>query len=57
MLILCVDGRIVIRAGDIGNAQAVEKAYMKQFDGATIKFVSSVDGDKLVIDIVQTDTR
>lgn len=44
---------MVIHSEEVGDTQVIEKAYMKQFDGATVKFVSSVDGNKLVIDIAK----
>ncbi|MCK5397153.1 MAG: hypothetical protein KAJ33_02755 [Thermoplasmata archaeon] len=28
---------------------AMEKVYLKQFDGATVKFLSGQEGDRLVI--------
>lgn len=49
----CGDDRIIIRAEETGRVKAIEKAYMKQFDGATVKFVSNEESSKLVIDLSQ----
>ena len=39
---------IVLQAENL-NMIEMEKAYLKQFDGAIVKYVSNEEGDKLVI--------
>ena len=49
MDLTCEDGWIIIHGEETGRVKAIEKAYLKQFDGSTVKFVSNDEGDKLVI--------
>jgi len=51
MDLVCGNGQINIRSNGSSSIVHVEKAYLKQFDGATVKFVEGPEGDKLVISI------
>ena len=43
------DDVITLHIDSNSNRAAFERAYLRQFDGATVKFVTSPEGDKLVI--------
>ena len=42
------DDEIILRTDDKGTPIALERAYLMQFDGATVKFVQSSVEDKQV---------
>ena len=50
MEVVYEDRSIVLRTDNVLMGE-MEKAYMRQFDGAIAKFVCSTYGDKLVISI------
>lgn len=44
------DDEIIFRVDSGSTSASLERAYLKLFDEATVRFVSNEEGDKLVID-------
>lgn len=45
-----LDDEIIFHVDSASKGASLERAYLKRFDGATVRFVSNEEGDRLVID-------